>query len=534
MVTQDFFGVFNSSCTEHGSEIDDPSVSASDAMKSDSEPPNSQLTDDASEAIADGVIGSMDVDTSADTDYEKKPYGSSIVHSLHVNGSLAAPSKSGPRNREEDGALTSRRELGGMLISGHKRPRIAVDEHRQASVHIIYDFLPRESKQKLEELLLQWSRWHSQYCSSSDDFNATVESGESAYFPALRVCSDEPYDIFFWVDGQTKTQLDKEVTPLDFSSVPLYDRGCSLVLTSADGSSKIDRGVETLHSSRCFNCGSYNHGVKECPKPRDNVAIHDAWEQHKAKKKQHANSSNSIRYYQSSRGGKYDGLAPGCLDADTRRAMGLGALSPPPWLNRMREMGYPPGYLVEEVDDQPSGITIFGDSENENEIEDGKVIDAGKAKPYPKMTVQFPGINAPIPENADERAWESLPLPLQAPLRPCQYRDTSHCLDYKHSSENYWSHRHYAEGNWDRGSAYEVPPPPPPGCDSIPIPSLWRFRFGRSYSDIGRVSPLIHSDFSPPTWDRSPAYDYGYSGLSQQRSLSYNMIVNDFWYGQSR
>ncbi|KAL3646097.1 hypothetical protein CASFOL_011282 [Castilleja foliolosa] len=34
-------------------------------------------------------------------------------------------------------------------------------------------------------------------------------------------------------------------------------------------------------------------------------------------------------------------------------------LDPPPWLNRMREMGYPPGYLDVGAEDQPSGITIF-------------------------------------------------------------------------------------------------------------------------------------------------------------------------------
>jgi zinc finger CCHC domain-containing protein 8 len=38
-------------------------------------------------------------------------------------------------------------------------------------------------------------------------------------------------------------------------------------------------------------------------------------------------------------------LKPGSLDAETRKLLGLKELDPPPWLNRMREIGYPPGYF---------------------------------------------------------------------------------------------------------------------------------------------------------------------------------------------
>lgn len=77
-------------------------------------------------------------------------------------------------------------------------------------------------------------------------------------------------------------------------------------------------------ASRCFNCGSYNHALKECPKPRDHVAVNNARKQRKFKKNQTANSRNSTRYYQNSPAGKYDGLRPGALDAETRKLLGLG------------------------------------------------------------------------------------------------------------------------------------------------------------------------------------------------------------------
>lgn len=42
------------------------------------------------------------------------------------------------------------------------------------------------------------------------------------------------------MDNQTKIQSSKEFIPLDGTSIPLYDRGFSLALTSAGGSSTLD------------------------------------------------------------------------------------------------------------------------------------------------------------------------------------------------------------------------------------------------------------------------------------------------------
>jgi len=42
--------------------------------------------------------------------------------------------------------------------------------------------------------------------------------------------------------------------------------------------------------------------------------------------------------------GEFAGLEPGRLSGDLRAALGIGRLDPPPWLQRMRELGYPPGW----------------------------------------------------------------------------------------------------------------------------------------------------------------------------------------------
>ena len=38
--------------------------------------------------------------------------------------------------------------------------------------------------------------------------------------------------------------------------------------------------------------------------------------------------------------------APGQLSAELRAALGISPMAPPPWLARMRRLGYPPGYVT--------------------------------------------------------------------------------------------------------------------------------------------------------------------------------------------
>ncbi|KDO58920.1 hypothetical protein CISIN_1g007230mg [Citrus sinensis] len=394
--------------------------------------------------------------------------------------------------------------------SGVKRARMTLDEE-QPSVHVIYNSLTRASKQKLEELLQQWSEWQAQFGSSSNDPNEGIEFGEQTFFPAIRVGKAKGPAVSFWIDNQTRNQQNKNFIPSDSHGTPLYDRGYALGLTSGDGSSNLEGGLEIIDdASRCFNCGSYSHSLKECPKPRDKDAVNNARKQHKSKRNQNSASRNPMRYYQNSAGGKYDGLRPGALDAETRQLLGLGELDPPPWLHRMRELGYPPGYLDSEDDDQPSGITIYADGEIKEGQEDGEIIETGRPASKRKMTTEFPGINAPIPENADERLWAARPSSSDSS------RDRSHHR-LNHHSESI-SRGRYHEQRWSRDYRDDGPPGVDPvssypprygGYDYYSSHSRSPTR-GRSYSDRDRDDYASHGSYSSPYSNRHtspPDYD---------------------------
>ncbi|KAJ6766429.1 ZINC FINGER CCHC DOMAIN-CONTAINING PROTEIN 8 [Salix purpurea] len=397
-------------------------------------------------------------------------------------------------------SLIQQEKVDDIYVSGVKRKRITYDEE-QPSVHVMYNSLTRASKKKLEELLQQWSEWHAQQNSLSHDFDEMLQSGEDTYFPALRFGMEKTSAVSFWIENQTRKQQDNGMIPLHSNSVPLYDRGYALGLTSADGPINIEGGLKIVgDAARCFNCGSYNHSLKECPKPRDNAAVNNARKELKLKRNQNSSSRNPTRYYQSSSGGKYDGLKPGSLDTETRKLLGLGELDPPPWLNRMQELGYPPGYLDPDDKDQPSGITIFADGDVNEEQEDGEIMETELPEPKRKMSVEFPGVNAAIPENADQRLWEVGP----ASSDPCRHQ-SHHRLNYLSENTGRWNH-HEQRQYRDDG---------PPGVDSVFSPSMSSYppryghydpsyssdsprdltpAFGRSNSDRGR-SAVVYEDF---------------------------------------
>ena len=97
---------------------------------------------------------------------------------------------------------------------------------------------------------------------------------------------------------------------------------------------------------------------------------------------------------------------PGVLSAELRALLGIGPADPPPYLRRMRELGYPPGYMG-----VPSSAT------NGEAAEEELSWHTHAAEPAPGATgtapseqrpvplVAFPGLNTPPPDGAEPNAW---------------------------------------------------------------------------------------------------------------------------------
>ncbi|CAL1390743.1 unnamed protein product [Linum trigynum] len=486
--------------------------------------------------------GQVNVETEVDMDLVDSP-----MHvNIQVTEVISVEEKVVSMLNTENGSLDMPLE-NLKARSGVKRARMTY-EQQHPSVQVMYNSLTRASKRKLEELLQRWSEWHTTNTVYLDSDEA-LESGEETYFPAIRTGIEKSCTVSFCIDNRTRDEQTSGVMPLDSNSVPLYDRGFVLGLTSADGSNNAERGLEIFGDpARCFNCGSYNHAMRECTKPRDAAAVNSARKQHMAKRNQNSHSRSSIRYYQSSSGGKYDGLNPGALDAETRRLLGIGELDPPPWLNRMRELGYPPGYLDADDEEQPSGITIFGEEEamvvgeeqEEGEITMENNIPKPPHEPPRKMnkTIEFPGINAPIPENADEELWA-------AGGPSSSSFDTTNKNRLSERSSDHSGGRYYHSSEQRRPRRSFMDDDGPPGVDPVSSPSLSSYpprygsyhasqysvdsprdlmpSFARSHSDRERRSPPRYED----SFGSHSSFHHSYHSRREHE-------VDDRWDGRSR
>jgi hypothetical protein len=114
-----------------------------------------------------------------------------------------------------------------------------------------------------------------------------------------------------------------------------------------------------------------------------------------------------------------NGGTPGVLSAELRALLGIGEHDPPQYLARMRNLGYPPGYLGRPG--QPAAEPA--DPQLEFFEQPAPPQRAASSAPPPEAstaplvpTVDFPGLNVPPPADCDPARW-GWRGPVAAPLR---------------------------------------------------------------------------------------------------------------------
>lgn len=198
-----------------------------------------------------------------------------------------------------------------------------------------------------------------------------------------------------------------------------------------------------------------------------------------------------------------------------------------------------------EDEDMPSGITIFADEEPKGEYEEGELPEKGDpVPPEKKMTVEFPGLNAPVPENADPRRWTTLTTPSSS-FRNRSHHRPNRLLDspreYNQQSDalpaiEYGAPSGYRSSDSHRGRYYDCQRDDrPPGTEQGPslgsgyAAHRYSPRYGtydhnnslhtarsptleRSFSDRGWQSPRPYS-----SGQESPVYSYHSPAASLDR-----------------
>ncbi|KAA6422610.1 MAG: hypothetical protein FRX49_07470 [Trebouxia sp. A1-2] len=275
------------------------------------------------------------------------------------------------------------------------------------------------SKKFLDKVLQDWAKWHAITFQTEFANNGHFESGRYEYAPATIAAED----ITVLVDKpelqkvQTKIAANFNLQYETANDVPKYDRATDTVLLPV----RFDRAGELKEPDlfpkaerRCHNCGSYAHTVQGCPHEKNPNEIRE-----RARERGSGGRSakpNTARYYDdpaittNSAAGNTDelaGLKPGQLSIETRAALALGPLDPPPWLDRMRQLGYPPMYKYDTRTD--AELFIFDDQTGSaGPKAAAKGTPVASEKPHfehGQETVLFPGVNALMPAGADYALW---------------------------------------------------------------------------------------------------------------------------------
>uniref|UniRef100_A0A8C4ZLU2 Zinc finger CCHC domain-containing protein 8 n=1 Tax=Gadus morhua TaxID=8049 RepID=A0A8C4ZLU2_GADMO len=168
---------------------------------------------------------------------------------------------------------------------------------------------------------------------------------------AFKVIGSVLYFTTFSVDKLGQPLLDENPQLTDGWEVPTYMQVFNQVIgTDGQEVEMKDRRPKSM----CFNCGSPAHQIRDCPKPKDQAAINER------RKEFSQNQSPSVgnQRYHAEVEERFSKYKAGFMSEELLSALGVGANTLPPLIYRMRQLGYPPGWL-KEAEVEKSGLALY-------------------------------------------------------------------------------------------------------------------------------------------------------------------------------
>lgn len=205
------------------------------------------------------------------------------------------------------------------------------------------------------------------------------------------------------LEEDTTTMFTIDTTPAKpkQNDVPRYRASLSETLSNEKPEEKSNGPSRRAMS--CFNCDG-DHNLRDCRLPKNYQKIN-------ANRKQRGGGKTERYHVDLTQ--KYGHLKAGQISSKLRKALGLHKKDLPVHIFRMRQLGYPPGWL-EEAKIRHSGINLFGSDGTvvlESDDEDGEVEQV-KDKYDGTKVIEYPGFNVEPPEGVydDARLFDCPPM----------------------------------------------------------------------------------------------------------------------------
>nr|XP_056715730.1 zinc finger CCHC domain-containing protein 8 isoform X1 [Euleptes europaea] len=168
----------------------------------------------------------------------------------------------------------------------------------------------------------------------------------------------------------------------------------------------------------CFNCGCEDHQMKDCPQPRNAARINEKRKQFMEACGEAGNQNFQQRYHAEETEERFGRFIPGIISDELQDALGVTDNNLPPFIYRMRELGYPPGWL-KEAEMEKSGLTLYdafpgGEAEEEESYQRNRCVSYDVSK-----LINYPGFNISTPSGVTDE-WRMFG---SIPMQPSQQKD---------------------------------------------------------------------------------------------------------------
>ncbi|NXE09811.1 ZCHC8 protein, partial [Lophotis ruficrista] len=232
---------------------------------------------------------------------------------------------------------------------------------------------------------------------------------------AFSVVGSVLYFTNFCLDKLGQPILNENPQLTEGWEIPKYQQVFSQIL-SLDGQ-EIQVKPKSRPKPHCFNCGSEDHQMKDCPKPRNAARISEKRKEFMEACGETSNQNFQQRYHAEEVEERFGKFKPGVISGELQDALGVTDKSLPPFIYRMRQLGYPPGWL-KEAEMEHSGLALY-DGRG-----DGGTEDEGSHQPK-RITydvsklINYPGFNISTPSGIPDE-WQIFG---SIPMQPSQQKD---------------------------------------------------------------------------------------------------------------
>ncbi|XP_069789333.1 zinc finger CCHC domain-containing protein 8 [Narcine bancroftii] len=247
---------------------------------------------------------------------------------------------------------------------------------------------------------------------------------------AFHVVGSVQYFTSFCLDKLGQPLLNENPQLTNGWEIPKYQQVFAQVV-SLDGQ-EVELKAKRPKSC-CFNCGSTEHQLKDCPKPRDLARISEKRKEFMTMASDSPNSSSQQRYHME----RFEKFKPGVISEELKEALGMTVEDLPPFIYRMRQLGYPPGWLL-ETEQENSGLALYdGKDSSDSEMEHDKQHPKASFPSYDtSKLIDYAGFNAVIPKGIQDewRLYGSIPMQSHHLKEHFAHQLNTNYLTTKHSS----------------------------------------------------------------------------------------------------